>query len=1159
MTISPDGPRARATVLRCGASLLVLGAVAAVPFSAASAQSTVQQAPVPAAAPASDNAAATNIHLSGETSPAPNTNQEATSADTTQDTGNDVIVTGTRAALQTSQNIKRNADTLVDSITATDIGAFPDKSVAEALQRVPGITVNRFAASDDTSHFSADPSGVIIRGLTQVRSEFNGRDTFSANSSRGLSWEDLSPELLAGVDTYKNQTAELIEGGIAGSINLRSRLPFDNKGQVLELNARANYGDISKKVTPDLSAVYSNRWNTGIGEFGLMADVAWSKVQTESQGIVYGRTAVFDGVYGPGMQYIPSSVGYRDTVYDRTRTGIALAGQWRNNDGSLLATAQYNRSKFSETWREHGVISYLTDLYAYPANFAFTTGGANASHIPRAAPGSAPFTFDDQGNFETGLLVHQQTDFSWWGSSDPTAPDYTGTVARNASGGAFFTPCYSWQPTCTNDVGGLDVNAVTRYNESKRMTQDASFNLKWNASDRLDFNFDAQYIDSTVRNYDVEVGQYSYANVLLDASGDRPTMTFSAPTNVNLSTGGLGNANNYHYNHVMDHIEDDEGTEWAFRGDANYRIESDWLASLKVGVRYADRDQTVRYSAYNWGAIAQPYNTGQGQSAYWNIDNYVASGAFKGYPQGLTDQRNFGGDFFGGTNQFVFFNMNALEQRGANALSYSNLGAGVGQWEPVCSNGGTAMTGPRTGETPGTCFRPDEINRISETTKAAYAQLKFGGSNARILGIGVSGNIGVRYVETRDKVSGSTVFPNAYTTGTNPCTRNTQGTVPYSVGCYIFGNATLLATPVRDAAGNIIVFPNDYAVAPSTAVTSFASGTGQSGESNVTHHNWLPSFNLKLDLSSTWLLRFAASRAMSRPDIGLLKNYTTISAQLPGNDASDSRYIKDATGRITGVAPLYQASGYNPTLKPITATQFDLSLENYFSKVGSFSAAVFYKKFQNYIQYGSRFVDFTNNGVTNSIEVRGPMNGEGGKVYGAEAAFQTFFDFLPGPFDGLGIQVNGTFVKNEGITNSGLKAQNGTNGGSQAQDGSGGTTLSVNSLEGLSKWTYNLVGMYEKSGIAARVAYNWRSSFLVTAVDCCTYLPTWQKAAGYLDASIRYAINNNIELSIQGTNLLNTQTKLQQQVTGADAGAILTPNAWFQNDRRYIAGVRVKF
>ena len=150
-------------------------------------------------------------------------------------------------------------------------------------------------------------------------------------------------------------------------------------------------------------------------------------------------------------------------------------------------------------------------------------------------------------------------------------------------------------------------------------------------------------------------------------------------------------------------------------------------------------------------------------------------------------------------------------------------------------------------------------------------------------------------------------------------------------------------------------------------------------------------------------------------------------------------------------------------------------------------------------------------------------------------------------------------MKNKGITNSGLKGQSGTNGGSTAQPGSSGTVLSVDSLEGLSKYAFNVVGMYEKYGLGVRLAYNWRSKFLVTAVDCCTYLPAWQEAAGYLDGSIRYAINNHIEVSLQGSNLLNTKTRLKEQVTGADDGSVLVPNSWFQNGRRFQLGLRGKF
>jgi iron complex outermembrane receptor protein len=1056
--------------------------------------------------------------------------------------GDDIIVTGTRQALETSQNRKRGADTVVDTITATDIGAFPDKSVAEALQRVPGITVNRLAASDDTSHFSADPSGVLIRGLTQVRSEYNGRDTFSANSNRGLSWGDIAPELMAGVDVYKNQTADLIEGGIAGSINLRTRVPFDTKGQVIQATVNANYGDLRQKLTPEVSALYSNNWDTGIGRLGLLGNIAHSELKSQSQGVVFGRTALFDSVYGPGIQYIPSQVGYRETDYDRTRDGIAAAAQWESTDGSLLATVQYNRSKYHEEWREHGLISYPSDLFGLSADTVLAPG---ATRNPRPAPGTPAFTFDEDGNFATGTLVHQQTDFTWWGNPNAGDPQYTGTVALNSLGQPFFTPCYSWVP-CTPDVGGLDVNAVTRFNDTRRTTQDLGFNVKWKASDQLDISFDAQYVDASVSNYDVEVGQYTYANVALDTTGKRPTQVFLAPTNVNLSPGGLANPNNYHYNHVMDHREDDDGTEYAFRADATYRFEgSDWLSSLQVGLRYADRDQTVRYSAFNWGSISQPYNTGNNQYAYWNIDNGPNNG-FRGYPSGLIEVRPFGGDYFGGTGNYAFFDMKALEGHRADELSFSNLGVGVGQWQPICSGGGTANVGPRTAEMDGSCYRPDEINRLSETTKAAYAVLKFGGPDASFGSVGVSGNIGLRYIRTEDRSSGSTVFPNAFSVPT--CVRNAApGGLPFSIGCYLYGN------------GNLTLGADEQVLTGSPNAVAFANSGSSASTVRAKHDNFLPSFNLKLDLSDKWVVRFAASRALSRPDIGFLKNYTTIEAQLPGADANDPRYIRNGAGQVTGVAPLFQGSGYNPNLKPTTATQFDLSVENYFAKVGSFTAGAFYKSFQNYVQYGSEFIEFTNNGVTNSVEIRSPQNGDGGKIYGVEAAYQRFFDFLPGALSGFGVQLNGTYVKNDGIKNSGLKVQSGTQGGSQAQPGSGGTTLTVDALEGLSKYSYNVVGMYEKYGLAVRAAYNWRSKFLVTAVDCCTYLPTWQQAAGFLDASIRYAVTPNIELSIQGSNLLNTETKFKQQVTGVEDGAILAPNAWFQNDRRFVFGARAKF
>jgi len=178
----------------------------------------------------------------------------ASAQDTQSTTGGakapEIVVTGQRAALKSAQAIKKNADQIVDSITAVDIGALPDRSVTEALQRVPGVTITLTPDPRDADRISVEGSGVQVRGLNYVRSELDGRDSFSAVNGRQLSFDDVPPELMAGVDVYKNPSAELIEGGVGGTVNLRTRLPFDQSGHLLAFSFDENYGDLVKTWTP---------------------------------------------------------------------------------------------------------------------------------------------------------------------------------------------------------------------------------------------------------------------------------------------------------------------------------------------------------------------------------------------------------------------------------------------------------------------------------------------------------------------------------------------------------------------------------------------------------------------------------------------------------------------------------------------------------------------------------------------------------------------------------------------------------------------------------------------------------------------------------------------------------------------------------------------
>ena len=203
-----------------------------------------------------------------------------------------VTVTGTRASVAGALDIKRDADKIQDSIVAEDIGKLPDSTVVESLQHVTGISIIRS---------SYEPSTVLIRGLPDIQTLLNGRQIFTS-TGRTISLPDLPSELLARVDVHKASSADDIEGGMAGLINVRLRRPFDFKGFTLSGQAQAGYPSLAGVISPSASALVSDRWNTDIGEFGLLADISfkntWSGQDDSGAG---GRAGITGGpVAGAG-------------------------------------------------------------------------------------------------------------------------------------------------------------------------------------------------------------------------------------------------------------------------------------------------------------------------------------------------------------------------------------------------------------------------------------------------------------------------------------------------------------------------------------------------------------------------------------------------------------------------------------------------------------------------------------------------------------------------------------------------------------------------------------------------------------------------------------------------------------------------------------------
>ncbi|HEY0028158.1 MAG TPA: TonB-dependent receptor, partial [Allosphingosinicella sp.] len=1106
-------PRDLSNLLRSGASMLAICAIAAA--TPAYAQTTPPADLEDTAGETQDSA----DNAAPETRISDSTDAEGTIDESGDDA---IIVTGIRQSLANSQNIKRNSDTVVDAITAEDIGALPDRSVTEALQRVPGVAINRFAGSNDPDHFSVEGSGVVIRGLNFVRSEFNGRDTFSANAGRQLGFADVPSELLGSVEVYKNVTAEMIEGGLAGTVNLNTRVPFDNKGFHFGFSAEANYSDFVKEVTPTASILVSNTWDTPIGTFGLLGSFAYSQVKSRADGMQVTNFQTRDAnivtqafatnqirrnrlpgtetcaipspaAGGPTSEsgvrctaFAPIGATFRTQEFDRERAGYAGAAQWQSNDRSMLLTAQFLRSDARQRWNEY-TFETAGDLSEYNT---FPVGCNNQNAQSCGGANFDDYEYDEDNVFESGFITF---------------------------------PGNGWRSGASNTPGARVPTGGTQYNNARRevlqdtSTSDYGLNFKWNATDRISINLDGQYVSATTENLDFQVVGSIFADTELDISGDIPQAVLHKPRNLqatwatpNTRLGPqsdseyFGRADNYFWRSAMDHIEDSEGTEWAFKGDIAYDFQEDipGLRKIKFGARYADRDQTVRSTGYNWGVLSEVWGGNAGEAVYFDespqlpIQQRSFNNFFRGQaaapPPSYYYDLNLINAYQTASEQFKAVNQQWNIDRGATAPA---TGGGSG-WVPLAE---------RPNVIAGTPFLPSEIQNYSEATKSAYAMLSFGSDEPIFGNVRIDGNIGVRYVHTSSVSAGSIALPQTTAIGGGqPFTApdgpdaNTDGDGFCDPRSLPIGAPPGTPAPLLPAI--CAIGPANYALAQ-----TFSNGAIFPNVGKMKFSNWLPSLNVKLGVGQDVIVRFAASKVLSRPDIGYTRNFLNISPETAAG--AGFRFVADAG---------------NPFVKPVTAWTFDAGIEWYFAKVGSLTFNAFYKDIKGFFYSGVTERSVTNNGVTFPVFVRGPTNfPENGNVKGFEVAYQQTFDFLPGLLSGLGVNANYTHVKSKGVPNALLATT------TAPQTGEGNLPL-----EQLSKHNANASLFYEKGPLSMRASYSWRSKFLLTARDVIfPYFPIYNDSTGQLDASIFYSVTKEIKVGFQAVNLLNEITKTIQVFT----------------------------
>ncbi|MCC2977922.1 TonB-dependent receptor [Sphingomonas sp. PL-96] len=247
--------------------------------------------------------------------------------------GEDIVVTGLRAGIERSLSDKRSAISVVDVISAEDIGKFPDNNLAESLQRVPGITIDRSVTGEGQT--------INLRGLGPqfTRSEING-----GTALNGFDFSVLAPELFARIEVEKSPTASTVEGGLAGTVKIETPKPFDIQGFRATVTGGVTIGQKAEPV-PRFFGLVSRNWDD---RYGLTLGVAYSKTDFRTNEVDFGPWVAFRNIASADVlatapavlldAATPRTTAFYSYQQKRDNLGITLAGQARPTETLELTT-----------------------------------------------------------------------------------------------------------------------------------------------------------------------------------------------------------------------------------------------------------------------------------------------------------------------------------------------------------------------------------------------------------------------------------------------------------------------------------------------------------------------------------------------------------------------------------------------------------------------------------------------------------------------------------------------------------------------------------------------------------------------------------------------------------------------------------------------------
>jgi iron complex outermembrane receptor protein len=449
----------------------------------------------------------------------------------------EVVVTGIRATQRNSTAVKRNATVIVDAIVNEEVGALPDNSVAETLERIVGVTADRFKGS---------ASEISIRGLGPYLgfSTLNGREVSSGSGDRAVSFQQFPSELTNGVLVYKSQQADFVEGGVSGVIELRTIRPLEYGRRRFQAEARANYIPYADKADADIgsrfSASYVDQFETGLGDIGV------------SLGVATTDSAAPEDFYTASSSFRPcNSINPNPTLVTGTGTGNCTFTTGSANPTYFVANQYSFRQLNTEDTRRalSGTLQWRpNDRWDVNLDMQLSTRTSFEDRhdlsIAEGRRGISPIEVADNG-----ALI------SWAGNS------YLETVAT--------------ERTRDEDYGGGGLNVRYQATDNLAVTGDVSYSR----THRNQVDFATRLRSNTLFG---PSGRVAYT---FDQGGsDIPVVEFLNPIDLNDHDAFTGNA------YARRALEDRVDEIAAARVDIVYDRLGFW-EQLKVGARYSEHNR----------------------------------------------------------------------------------------------------------------------------------------------------------------------------------------------------------------------------------------------------------------------------------------------------------------------------------------------------------------------------------------------------------------------------------------------------------------------------------------------------------------------------------------------------------------------------------------